>query len=263
MEQWWTTNENFFSKQRMSFAGYACITALILRDDDSEKLRERYNQSRLLVCELIEQHRLPSGKGVHIIGDHHAMDNPRNVIVCDSAIQAPMNVCNIAGVTNSAWVRSMVSIRGQYYMFQRVTAPYPPVERSGRGIGFEPGLLIYYVDKGQPVRAQRAEVQKFREVYAKFGVGLVVVVCGSDSDEDANSWWNESNADRGHPFETSVTFRLTYLPREASRYSEGTQEVLQGLIWELTRPGKPRDSVVQNLLNLVWRILTLGGGNWY
>ena len=264
MDEWWKKNENFLSEQRLTFAGHACITAVTLRDDDGTRIKERHKESYLSLCKLIEQCRLPSGKGVHDmggIGDHHAMDHPRNVIVCDSAISSPVNVCNIAGVTNRAWVRSMVTIRGQYYMFQRVAAPYPPAERSKQGIGFEPSLLIFYVDKDEAVNTQKAEVKKFREVYAKFHVGLVVVVCGSDSDEDANSWWNGSSAGGDQLLGTSTTFRLTYLPRETSGSSEVTQDALQGLIWELSRDGKPRDSVVRDLLNLVWRILTLGGGN--
>lgn len=251
MDAWWTTNQRFLSSQKMTFAGHACITAVTLRDDDAAWLKERREKSCLAVRKLIERYRLPSGNGVHI-GDP---DNPRNVIICDSVVPAPMNVCNIAGVTNGEWVRSMVAIRGDYYMFQRVTAPYLPAERSRRGGGFEPHLLIFYVDKDVAVDTQRAEVQKFCQVYGKFNVGLVVVVCGSDGDEDASSWWN---AERGPLFDRPIIFRLTYLPREASERSEGAQGALKGLIWELSRTWEPRGSVVQDLLNRLCRVLTLG-----
>jgi hypothetical protein len=266
MEEWWMKNGKFLSDQQMTFAGHACITALTLRDEDDLWIRDRRTQSYHAVCKLIDQHRLASGKGVHdmaYIGDHHEMDNPRNVIVCDSAVPAPLNICNIAGVTNGTWVRSMVAIGGHYYMFQRVTAPYPPAERSKRGIGFEPRLLIFYVDRAVLVNKQRAEVRDFCSVYAKYNVALVVMVYGSDSDEDADYWWNRSSA-YSHPlFGSSTTFRLTYLPRDVSGYSDGAHAVLQKLIWELSRHGEPHGSVVRELFYRLWRLfkLLVGGGN--
>jgi hypothetical protein len=63
MEEWWTKNEKFLSDQQMTFAGHVCITALTLRDNDNAWIKERYGQSYHAVCELIERHSLPSGKG--------------------------------------------------------------------------------------------------------------------------------------------------------------------------------------------------------
>jgi hypothetical protein len=242
MEEWWTRNEKFLSDQQMTFTGHACITAVTLRDDDSTKLKERRKESYLAVCRLIEQRRLPSGKGVHgYIGDYRAIDHPRNVIVCDSAIPAPMSVYNVAGVTSDACIRFTVEIRGQYFMFQRVTAPYPPEARSKRGIGFKPHLLIFYADRNLPADSQKEKAQEFCKLYAKkFNVDLVVVVYGSDSDEDANYWWNKLSIDRGPLFEPSITFRLTCLPRDASGCPGASQEALQELISELSRPGGSR-----------------------
>jgi hypothetical protein len=231
MEEWWTKNEIFLSGQKMTFAGHACVTAVILKEDDGTGLRERRKESYLAIRKLIERHRLLSVKGVHgYVGDHHGMDHPRNVVVCDSAIPAPMNVYNITGVTNGAWVKTMAVIHEQYYAFQRVTAPYPPVGRSKRCIDFQPNLLMFYVDRSLAVDTQRTKVQEFFGVYAKINVDLIVVVYGSDSDEDANSWWNGSNANSGPLFKSSINFRLTYLIREALGYSRGSKEVLERLI---------------------------------
>ncbi|KAG0704672.1 hypothetical protein DFH29DRAFT_358496 [Suillus ampliporus] len=263
MEEWWRNNEQSISKFGMTFAGHACVTTVTINEGDGYRLKLRREQSYHAVGRLIERCRLPDEKGVHDVEwvcDDHERDHPRNVIVCDSAVLAPMNVCNIAGVMSGAWVRSTVVIRGHYYMFQRVTAPYPPTKRSKGGVGFEPCLLIFYVDKDEAPDMQRKEVQKFRKVYAKSKIGLVVVVCGCDSDEDAMSWWEGSNDTGADPSSASpVTFRLTYLPREASEHSESAQEALQKLIWELSRPGEPRGSVVRDLLNRVWGNLTSGG----
>ena len=256
MEAWWTANEPFLLRQKTTFAGHACITALTLRSDDLEFLKERYKASRLAVCKLIDQNRLPSGKGVHM--DDQEMDHPRNVIICDSIVTTPMNVCNIAGVTSGEWVKSMIAIRGQYYMFQRVTAPYPS-QRSKRS-GFEPHLLIFYADKNLPVERQWTEVKKFCGVYGKTNVSLVVVVCGSDSEGDASAWWDESKADRGSLCEFPIDFKLTYLPQQESEYLEDAQEALKKLIWELSLPGEPHGLVIRDILNRVWRFLRQGGG---
>ncbi|KAG2153899.1 P-loop containing nucleoside triphosphate hydrolase protein [Suillus clintonianus] len=257
MEQWWRKNEQSISKLKMTFAGHACVTTVAIHEDDSVALKERGKQSYRAICELIKDCRLPNEKGVRDVEwacDVHERDHPRNVIVCDSAVPAPMNLCNIAGVINGAWVRSTVVMRGHYYMFQRVTAPYPPAKRSKGGVGFEPCLLIFYVDKDESVDTQRTEVQKFQKVYAKSKVSLVVVVCGCDSDEDAKGWWEGSNNTGTDPSSApSITF--TYLPRDASEHSENAQETLQKLIWELSRPGEPRGSVVRDLLNRVWGYL--------
>ncbi|KAG2131411.1 P-loop containing nucleoside triphosphate hydrolase protein [Suillus bovinus] len=258
MEEWWRKNQQSISNLKMTFAGHACVTTITIDKGDSDELRQRSKQSYHTLCELIDQCRLPDQKGFRDVvwaHDDHERDNPRSVIVCDSAVPAPMNVCNIAGVINGAWVRSTVVMRGHYYMFQRVTAPYPPAKRSKGGIGFEPCLLIFYVDKDESVNTQRTEVQKFCKVYAKSKVSLVVVVCGCDSDEDAKGWWEGSNDTGKDPLlGSSITF--TYLPRDGSERSENAQEALQKLIWELSRPGEPRTSVVRDLLNRVWGHLT-------
>ncbi|KAG1742213.1 P-loop containing nucleoside triphosphate hydrolase protein [Suillus lakei] len=257
MEQWWRNNEQSIANLRMILAGHACVTTVTIDESDSPRLKQRREQSYRALCQLIEQCRLPNEKGVRDVEwacDDHERDHPRNVIVCDSAVPAPMNVCNIAGVINGAWVRSTVVMRGHYYMFQRVTAPYPPAKRSKGGVGFEPCLLIFYVDKDESVDTQRAEVQKFRKVYAKSKVSLVVVVCGCDSDEDAKGWWEGSNDGGMDPLlAPSITF--THIPRDALGHSESAQEALQKLIWELSRPGEPRGSVVRDLLNRVWGYL--------
>lgn len=258
MEQWWRKNEPSISNLNMTFAGHACVTSVTIDDSDSDRLKQRREQSYHTLCELIEQCRLPNEKGVRDVEwacDDHERDHPRSVIVCDSAVPAPLNVCNIAGVINGAWVRSMVVIRGHYYMFQRVTAPYPPAKRSKGGVGFEPCLLIFYANKGESVNTQRMEVQKFRRVYAKSKVSLVVVVCGCDSDEDAKGWWEGSN-DTGMDLLLASSITFTYLPRDASEHSESAQEALQKLIWELSRTGEPHSSVVRDLLNRVWGYLT-------
>lgn len=258
MEQWWRKNEQSISNLNMTFAGHACVTTVTIDENDSDRLKQRREQSYHTLCRLIEQCRLPNEKGVRDVEwacDDHERDHPRNVIVCDSAVPATLNVCNIAGVINGAWIRSTVVMRGHYYMFQRVTAPYPPAKRSKGGVGFEPCLLIFYVDKDESVDTQRTEVQKFRRVYTKSKVSLVVVVCGCDSDEDAKGWWETSNDTSMDPsLAPAITF--TYLPRDASEHSESAQEALQRLIWELSRPGEPRTSVVRDLLNRVWGHLT-------
>jgi hypothetical protein len=120
----------------------------------------------------------------HVMTMKETSNHPQNVIVCDSAIPAPMNVCNIAGIINGAWVRSTVVMRGHHYMpvFQRVTAPNPPAKRSKGGVGFEPCLLIFYVDGDESVDMHRTEMQK---VYAKYKVSLVVVICGCNNVKDA------------------------------------------------------------------------------
>lgn len=257
MEQWWRANEQSISDLNMTFAGHACITTLTIQEGDSARIKQLHEHSYRTLCELIEQRRLPNEKGVRDVEwacDDHERDHPRNVIVCDSAVPAPLNVCNVAGVINGTWVRSTVVMRGHYYMFQRVTAPYPPARRAKGGVGFEPCLLIFYVDKDESVDTQRMEVQKFRRVYAKSKVSLVVVVCGCDSDEDAKEWWEGSNAGMDPLLASSITF--THLPRDALAHTESAQEALQRLIWELSRPGEPRTSVVRDLLNRVWGYLT-------
>lgn len=258
MEEWWRKNEQSISKLNMTFAGHACVTAVTIDERDSDRLRQRSIQSYHTLCDVIDQCRLPNEKGVRDVEwacDDHERDHPRNVIVCDSAVPATLNVCNIAGVINGAWVRSTVVMRGHYYMFQRVTAPYPPAKRSKGGIGFEPCLLIFYVDKDESLNTQRMEVQKFYKVYAKSKASLVVVVCGCDSDEDAKGWWEGLNDTGMDPLlAPSITF--TSLPRDTSDHSESAQEALQKLIWELSRPGEPRSSVVRDLLNRVWGYLT-------
>ncbi|KAG1785548.1 P-loop containing nucleoside triphosphate hydrolase protein [Suillus plorans] len=253
MEEWWRKNEQSISNLNMTFAGHACVTTITIDESDSIDLKERSEQSYHALRELIDKCRLPNEKGFRDVEwacDDHERDHPRSVIVCDSAVPAPLNVCNIAGVINGAWVRSTVVMRGHYYMFQRVTAPYPPAKRSKGGVGFEPCLLIFYVDKNESVNTQRTEVQKFRKVYAKSKVGLVVVVCGCDSDEDAKGWWEGSN-DTGKDSLLAPSITFTYLPRDGSERSESAQETLQKLIWELSRTGEPCTSVVRDLLNRV------------
>jgi hypothetical protein len=71
MEEWWTKNEKYLSEQQMTFAGHACITAVTLRDDDDVSVKERHAQSYHAVCDLIDQHRLPSVKGFHGVGDEN------------------------------------------------------------------------------------------------------------------------------------------------------------------------------------------------
>ncbi|KAG1745356.1 uncharacterized protein EDB91DRAFT_1335301 [Suillus paluster] len=247
MEEWWRNNQQSISNLGMTFAGHACVTTVTINEGDGDRLKQRRKQSYHTVCNLIEQCRLPNEKGVHDVEwacDDHERDHPRN-----------------RAFMSGAWVRSTVVIRGHYYMFQRVTAPYPPTKRSKGGVGFEPCLLIFYADKDEAADIQRKEVQRFRKVYAKSKVGLVLVVCGCDSDEDAKSWWERSYDTGADPLvPSSITFRLTYLPRETSEHSESAQEALQKLIWELSLPGEPRGSVVRDLLNRVWGNLG-GGGN--
>ncbi|KAG1896042.1 uncharacterized protein F5891DRAFT_1193479 [Suillus fuscotomentosus] len=132
----------------------------------------------------------------------------------------------------------------------RESTAYPPAKRSKGGVGFEPCLLIFYVDKNESVNMQRTEVQKVRKVYAKSKVGLVVVVCGCDSDEDAKGWWEGSN-DTGKDSLLAPSITFTCLPRDGSERSESAQETLQKLIWELSRTGEPCTSVVRDLLNRV------------
>jgi hypothetical protein len=123
----------------------------------------------------------------HAMTMKETSNHPQHVIVCDSAIPVPMNVCNIAGIIDGACVRSTVVIHGHHYMpvFQRMTAPDPPVKQSKGGVGFEPCLLIFYVDGDESVNMHRTEVQKFQKVYAKYKVSLVVMICGCNNDEDA------------------------------------------------------------------------------
>jgi hypothetical protein len=71
METWWTKNEKFLSDQQMTFAGHACITAVTLRDDDGAWVKECYAQSYRAICNLIDQHRLPSVKGFHGVGNEN------------------------------------------------------------------------------------------------------------------------------------------------------------------------------------------------
>ncbi|KAG1799213.1 P-loop containing nucleoside triphosphate hydrolase protein [Suillus plorans] len=55
MEEWWRNNERSISDLRMNFAGHACITALTINEGDTNKIKQRREQSYRAVCDLIEQ----------------------------------------------------------------------------------------------------------------------------------------------------------------------------------------------------------------
>ncbi|KAG2337539.1 P-loop containing nucleoside triphosphate hydrolase protein, partial [Suillus weaverae] len=45
MEQWWRKNEQSISNLNMTFAGHACVTTVTIDENDSDRLKQRREQS--------------------------------------------------------------------------------------------------------------------------------------------------------------------------------------------------------------------------
>lgn len=66
-EEWWRNNETSISDLGMNFSGHACITALIINEDDPDEVRQCREQSYRAVCNIIEQCCPQNGTDVHSV----------------------------------------------------------------------------------------------------------------------------------------------------------------------------------------------------
>ncbi|KAJ8588155.1 hypothetical protein M405DRAFT_793418 [Rhizopogon salebrosus TDB-379] len=213
MEEWWTKNEKFLSDQQMTFAGHVCITALTLRDDDDTCVKERYGRSYHAVCELIEQHSPPSGKGFR------ASMSTKNIVLFGGTGAGKSSVVNLMAGQEKArtsldmgrctlrWQEHPVTFDGFVCkVFDTVGLEEPQLGTKAyldiivdaynliRRLKNEGGidLLLYCVRAGPVTSTLQTNYRLFYEWLCENKVPIVLVLTGLENEQDMEDWWTRN-----------------------------------------------------------------------
>ncbi|KAG1733674.1 hypothetical protein EDD22DRAFT_852579 [Suillus occidentalis] len=267
MEEWWRSNERYISSLGMNFAGHACITALTINEGDSEKVKQRREQSYRAVCKLIEQYCPQSGMGVHRVP---VRKEHKNIILFGASGVGKSSVVNLMAGSKVAdtsdsmdpctmrWQEYVISFDDtSYAVFDTVGLEEPQlgtkqyldsvenahalIKELDRKGGID--LLLFCIRAGRMTATLQSNYRLFHEFLCEKKVPIVLAITGLERKQNMEDWWDaehstlERNAIRvaGHACITAADGLSA--GTQADRYEESRLKIRE-LVKRFTADGQ-------------------------
>ncbi|KAG1802526.1 P-loop containing nucleoside triphosphate hydrolase protein [Suillus subaureus] len=203
MEDWWRNNETSISDLGMNFAGHACITTLTVNEGDTNKVRQRREQSYQVVCNLIER---SCRKNIVLFGASGVgKSSIVNLVAGEEVAKASLSLdpCTLH------WKDYTIDFDGvSYKVFDTVgledpqlgmneyldsaVNAYTLVKELDRQGGID--LLLYCIRAGRKTAALQSNYRLFHEFLCEKKVPIVLVITNLEREERMEDWWEREHA---------------------------------------------------------------------
>ncbi|KAG2041375.1 P-loop containing nucleoside triphosphate hydrolase protein [Suillus americanus] len=220
MEDWWRNNEKSISDLGMNFAGHACITAVTIDQADTDKLRQRREQSHHAVCNFIEQ-RCPQNIGTPRVTTNPLARKTKNIVLFGEAGAGKSSVVNLMAGQDIAytspgmqrctlqWQEYPIKFDGvSYKVFDTVGLEEPQlgikeylesVENAYRlikNLDSEGGidLLLFCMRAGRISGMLQSNYRLFHEFLCEKKVPIVLVITNLEREQRMEDWWDREHA---------------------------------------------------------------------
>ncbi|KAG1884530.1 P-loop containing nucleoside triphosphate hydrolase protein [Suillus subluteus] len=202
MEDWWRNNERSISDLGMNFAGHACITALTINEGDTNKVRQRREQSYRAVCNLIER---CCRKNIVLFGASGVgKSSVVNLMAGKEVAQTSLslNPCTLH------WKDYAVDFDGVSYKvfdtvgledpqlgmkdyLDSVENAYALVKELDRQGGVD--LLLYCIRAGRKTAALQSNYRLFHEFLCEKKVPIVLAITNLEREQRMEDWWDREH----------------------------------------------------------------------
>ncbi|KAG2048940.1 hypothetical protein BDR06DRAFT_919804 [Suillus hirtellus] len=219
-EEWWRNNETSISDLGMNFSGHACITALIINEDDPAEVRQRREQSYRAVCYLIEQCCLQNGTEVHSVPAIPARKT-KNIVLFGEAGAGKSSIVNLMAGKEVAktslsiqrctlhWQDYDIDFEGESYkVFDTIGIEESGLERKEylatvanayrfiKTLDAEGGvdLLLFCVRAGRITAALQSNYRFFHEFLCDKKVPIVLAITNLEREQKMEDWWEREHS---------------------------------------------------------------------
>ncbi|KAG1747298.1 hypothetical protein EDD22DRAFT_958265 [Suillus occidentalis] len=209
MEEWWRKDETSISRFGMKFAGHACITALNIDECDSEKVKQRREESYRAVWELIKQQFPQDGTGTPGVTTSPPVRKTKNIVLFGEAGTGKSSIVNLMAGKETIPSTSM----GSYKVFDTigieesglemkeylaaVTNAYRFIKTLEADGGID--LLLFCVRAGRFTAALQNNYRFFHEFLCEKKVPIVLAITNLEREQRMEDWGSEK---RTSSFET-------------------------------------------------------------
>ncbi|KAG1904899.1 uncharacterized protein F5891DRAFT_1275357 [Suillus fuscotomentosus] len=203
MEEWWKRNQASISKLEMKFSGHACITALTINAGDTDKVRQRREESYRAVWNLIEQNRPIKNIvlfGASGVGKSSVVNLMAGKTVAKSS--PSLERCTLR------WKKHVIDFDGESYrMFDTVGLEDPQLgipdylmsvdnayslvqELDNQG-GID--LLLFCIRAGRMTATLQSNYRLFYEFLCEKKVPVVLAITGLEGERRMEDWWEREH----------------------------------------------------------------------
>ncbi|KAG2088664.1 P-loop containing nucleoside triphosphate hydrolase protein [Suillus discolor] len=203
MEEWWKRNQASISYSGMDFAGHACITALTINACDTDKVRQRREQSYHAVCNLIEQN-CPI-KNIVLFGASGAgKSSVVNLMAGENVAETSpsMERCTLR------WKEYFIDFDGESYKvfdtvgleepdlgikdyLMSVENAYHLVKELHKQGGID--LLLFCIRAGRVTATLSSNYRLFYEFLCEKKVPIVLAITNLEREQRMEDWWEREH----------------------------------------------------------------------
>ncbi|KAG1778213.1 P-loop containing nucleoside triphosphate hydrolase protein [Suillus placidus] len=221
MEDWWRNNETSISELGMNFAGHACITAVTIDQDDTDKLRQRREQSYDAVCSLFEHCRLQNRSAAHRVIPIPSARKTKNIVLFGEAGAGKSSVVNLMAGRDVAytspgmrrctlqWQDYTINFDGESYkVFDTIGIEESGLEmeeylvavanayRFIKTLDAEGGvdLLLFCIRAGRFTAALQSNYRFFHEFLCEKKVPIVLAITNLEREQRMEDWWDREHS---------------------------------------------------------------------
>ncbi|KAG1733675.1 P-loop containing nucleoside triphosphate hydrolase protein [Suillus occidentalis] len=216
MEEWWRKDETSISRFGMKFAGHACITALNIDECDSEKVKQRREESYRAVWELIKQQFPQDGTGTPGVTTSPPVRKTKNIVLFGEAGTGKSSIVNLMAGKEVAptslgmqrctlqWEDYTFDFDGEYYKvfdtigieesglemkeyLAAVTNAYRFIKTLEADGGID--LLLFCVRAGRFTAALQNNYRFFHEFLCEKKVPIVLAITNLEREQRMEDWW--------------------------------------------------------------------------
>ncbi|KAG1741505.1 P-loop containing nucleoside triphosphate hydrolase protein [Suillus paluster] len=202
MEEWWNNNERSISDLSMTFAGHACITALTIDEDATDKLKQRHGQSYHAVSKLIEECR--ARKQIVVFGE---TGGGKSSLINLMAGKNVAFVSSDMGRCTLHWEEYTIDIGGESYKvfdtvgleepqlgikeyLESIDSAYELVKKLDAEGGID--LLLFCIRAGRPTATIQSNYRLFYEFLCEKKVPIVLAITNCEREQRMEDWWGRN-----------------------------------------------------------------------